>query len=64
MHIIILITPKNIKLLLGYWVNLYLTVLFDRWSMVKEAVKNRKIKEVCVIDFECRRNGRFQLRRV
>lgn len=29
------------RLLLGYWLNIYTTVVFDRWASLKEALKHR-----------------------
>ncbi|MDD5392917.1 MAG: LIC12162 family protein [Thiothrix sp.] len=30
------------RLLLGYWLNIYTTVVFDRWASLKQAIKQRK----------------------
>lgn len=42
---------KYWELLLGYWVNLYTAVLFDRWSMVKVAEESGLVDEVAVVEY-------------
>ena len=42
---------KYWDLMLGYWVNLYTAILYDRWSMVKVAEKSELIDEVCVTEY-------------
>ncbi len=41
---------KYWNLLLGQWVNLFTTVLYDRWEMVKIAEKNNNFDSVCVLE--------------
>ena len=45
-------TRKYWELVLGYWVNLYSSVLFDRWSMVLSANKRKCVDKVCVLSYD------------
>jgi len=39
------------RMLLGYWLNLFTAVLFDRWENLREAIESRTVSHSVTLDF-------------